>query len=76
MSDTFDILNFSTYKIMEINPICNYSVPCIHEVSILYLDKNIKINMEGELITRYFSFHNIDIPYHFNIYISEKALLN
>jgi hypothetical protein len=76
MSDTFDILNFSTYKITYINAMCHPSSPCIHEVSILFLNENIKVNMSGDIIAKYYKYNKMSIPYHYNIYISEKSLLN
>lgn len=76
MSNTFDIFNFSSYKITHIDAKCDYSVPCVHEVSILFLNKIIKANISGDLIAKYLKHHNMIIPYHYDIYISERAMLN
>lgn len=76
MSESFDILNFSSYRITTIDAICNTSCPCIHEVSITFLNKSIKINMGGDLIAKYYKYYNMDIPYHYNTYISDRSMLN
>jgi len=77
MSD-INLYDFNSYSINNIKPQCyNYYPTCVHNVSILLIN-NLKIDifMKGDEIAKYYNYHNIDIPYHFNEYICDRSNLN
>ena len=70
--------DYSSYIIKNINSQCHeYYTSCVHDVTII-LNNNMEINifMKGDEIGKYFNHHQIDIPYHFNDYISKTSNLN
>jgi hypothetical protein len=77
MSD-INLSDYSKYIIKNINPQCHEYYPtCVHDITII-LNNNIQFNifMKGDEIANYYNYHQIDIPYHFNNYISERGFHN
>jgi hypothetical protein len=75
---TINLSDYSKYIIKNINPQCHEYYPtCIHDITII-LNNNVEISifMKGDEIAKYFQHHQIDIPYHFNEYVSTKGFLN
>jgi len=69
----FNIHNFASYKIINIDAKCYESYPCCHNVKIQLINSEQKIYniiMSGRIIAEYFNFLKIDIPFHFNEYIT------
>jgi hypothetical protein len=67
----------NSYTINNVNPQCHhYYEMCIHDVSIILNGVKINIFMKGDEIAKYYNYHNIVIPYHFNQYFSNRSCLN
>jgi hypothetical protein len=63
--------DFSSYKIININPECFKTItsyPCYHRVDIM-LNKNEIIKnsvLSSAVIVEYYKYYNMNIPYHFS----------
>ncbi len=69
----FNINDFMSYKIINIDAKCYDSYPCCHNVKIKLMNSEQKVYniiMSGKIIAEYFKYLNIDIPFHFNEYIT------
>ncbi len=71
-----NIENINNYKIISISPVCNEGYPCIHSVTLESNNAIIEGVLNGESIAKYFNFNGLEIPLHYNKYISKYDNLN
>ncbi len=78
-NNNFNIDDYSSYKIIEISNICemNQRSYCQHGVTILFNDgKEFKGIMSGDVIAKYFKYHNIIVPLHYLDFVSSRYGFN
>ena len=75
----FDIEDFSSYNIIDISNVCeNKYGHCKHCITLILITTNQKITgvVSGELIVKYFKYHNIKIPDHYLVFVCSRYTLN
>ncbi len=64
--------DFSTYKIINIEPECFKTItsyPCYHKVTVMLNNNNGIINnsvLPSDIIIEYYKYYNMNIPFHFS----------
>jgi hypothetical protein len=62
--------DFSSYKIININPECFKTItsyPCYHRIDIMLNNNEIKNSvLSSDIIVEYYKYYNMNIPYHFS----------
>lgn len=75
----FDIEDFSSYNIIDISNICEKNNGyCKHCVTLNVFNTNQKITgvLRGDIIVKYFKYHNIKIPDHYLEFVCPRYNLN
>ncbi len=71
--------DYSSYKIIDVSVICeNESCFCKHFVTIEINNSKLKFDgiLYGEIIANYYQYHKMDIPLHYQKFISSNNILN
>ncbi len=78
----FNIDDFSSYKIIDISNICemNQKSYCQHYVTIIFIKNGKEIETKGvlcgQVIAKYFKYHNITVPLHYLDFVSSRYGFN
>jgi hypothetical protein len=75
----FNLDDYSSYTIIEISNICemNQKSYCQHYVTIKFNnEEEIKGILSGEIIAKYFKYHNMTVPLHYLDFVSSRYGFN